>query len=70
MFDEKLNNENYKRTITKLHHADWKNSYFKSTGFYMLDRGCGFSWYPQFYEKKPRKVSSVATSIFRQFLGK
>ena len=47
MLDEGI----YKTSLQNMHKLGWKASYFKSADVSMLGHGCGFSKYPQFYDK-------------------
>ena len=51
-FDEKFNNENYNKTVSKLHDAGCKNSYFTSADVALLGSWCGVSQYPQLYDQQ------------------
>ena len=51
IFEEKLNDINYKKTIRKINDVGWENSYFTSADVFMLGYACGVSQYPQFYDK-------------------
>ena len=46
-FDEKFNDNNYKKTVRKLHNSGCKNSYFTSVDVAMIGHGCGVSQYSQ-----------------------
>ena len=41
----------YKTNIQNMHDLGWKAQFFNFAGFSMLGRGCGFSPYPQFYDR-------------------
>ena len=68
----------YKTNIQNMHDLVWKAQFSKSAGFPMLGHGCGFSPYPQFYDRikniyqiLPRPyVGSYSGEKGRQFLHK
>ena len=64
-FDEKLNDNNNKRTVKKLHDACWKNIYFTSANVAILGHRCGVSQYPQFYDQPLEKCQLLP----RPYLG-
>ena len=64
-FDEKLNDNNNKRTVKKLHDACWKNIYFTSANVAILGHRCSVSQYPQFYDQQLEKCQLLP----RPYLG-
>ena len=45
-FDEKLDDDNYKRKFKNFHDAGWKNGFSTSSDVDMIGCGCGVSQHP------------------------
>ena len=67
--NERLNDNNYKILVKKLHDSDWVNIYLISADVAMLGHGCGVSQYPQFYYHHLKNYQWLPCSYLEIFDG-
>ena len=64
-----FNNDNNKKTVSKLHDAGWENGYFTSADIAMLVHGCSVSQYPQLYDQQPENYQLLPHPYLGSFEG-